>query len=57
MGMDGYKTITIRLRPETLEGLNRIAGKRQNESGKRVTVTSLVTGLILDLVRDEQGGA
>lgn len=55
MGMDGYKTITIRLLPETLTALNRIAGKRQNASGQRVTVTSLVTGLILDLVQKESG--
>ena len=45
------------LRPATITALNTIAGKMQAETGKRVTVTGLITQLIDEFVTKQQEGA
>ena len=45
------------LRPATITALNTIAGRMQAETGKRVTVTGLITQLIDEFVAKQQEGA
>lgn len=51
------KHFNLLLKPETITALNAIAGRMQAETGKRVTVTGLITKLIDGFVADHQEGA